>query len=146
MTHADEGRYAAKHGPGGKVDEKIAAAVREKVANGRIACAEAERIGKELGVALADVGRTVDLLEVRISRCQLGLFGYDGEAKGKSVRPAEQVTPEIEEAVRSRLEGGRLPCRCAWQIAEAMNIPRMQVSSACETLKIKIKPCQLGAF
>jgi hypothetical protein len=144
MTHADEGRYSAKHGPGGKVDEKIAAAVREKVANGELACADAERIGAKLSAALADVGRTLDLLEVRISRCQLGLFGYADE--GKSVRPAVQVTPEFEGAVRSRLSGGRLSCAAAWDIAAEMNIPRMKISSACETLQIKIKPCQLGAF
>jgi actin-like ATPase involved in cell morphogenesis len=144
MTHADEGRYSAKHAPGKKMDEKIAAAVREKVENGEIACADAELIGAKIGTALAEVGRTLDLLEVRITRCQLGLFGY--AAEGKSVRPAGQVTPEIEGAVRGHLAGGRLPCEAAWEIAAEMNIPRMKVSSACETLKIKIKPCQLGAF
>jgi hypothetical protein len=146
MTHADEGRYSAKHAPGKKMDEKIAAAVREKVANGKLACTDAERIGAELGAELSEVGRTIDLLEVRITRCQLGLFGYDGEAKGKSVRPAGQVTPEIEGAVRGHLASGRLPCTAAWEISAEMNIPRMKVSSACEMLKIKIKPCQLGAF
>ncbi len=85
MTHADKGRYSAKHAPGGKPDEKIAAAVREKVANGKLACADAERIGARLGAALAEVGRTLDLLEVRISRCQLGLFGYDDR---REERPA----------------------------------------------------------
>ncbi len=146
MTHADAGRYSAKHGPGGKPDEKTAAAVRGKVENGKIACADAERIGAEQATALAAIGRTIDLMEVRISCCQLGLFGYDGEVKGKSVRPAGEVTPALEEAVRSRLAGGRLPCAAAWAIAAEMNISRMKVSSACETLKIKIKPCQLGAF
>ncbi len=146
MTHSDAGRYSAKHAPGGKLDEKTAAAVREKVAKGEVACADAERIGIELGTALAEVGRTIDLIEVRIGRCQLGLFGYDGEVKGKSVRPAGQVTPALEEAIRSRLSGGRLPCAAAWEIAAEMSLPRMKVSSACEMLKIKIKPCQLGAF
>ena len=146
MTHADAGRYSAKHPSGGTLDEKTAAAVRENVADGKIACADAERIGRDLGTALAEVGRTIDLLEVRISRCQLGLFGYDGEVKGKSVRPEGQVTPALEKAIRSRLSGGRLPCAAAWEIAAEMSLPRMKVSSACETLKIKVKPCQLGAF
>lgn len=146
MTHADAGRYSAKHPPGGKPDEKTAAAVRENVADGKIACADAERIGRDLGTALAEVGRTIDLLEVRIGRCQLGLFGYDGEVKGRSVRPAGQVTPALEEAIRGRISEGRLPCVAAWEIAAAMGIPRMKVSAACETMKIKVKPCQLGAF
>ena len=145
MTHADAGRYSAKHPPDGTIDEKIAAAVRGKVAKGEIACADAERIGAELGAALGEVGRTIDLLEFRISRCQLGLFGYD-TAGGRVVRTDERVEPGIEASIRSRLAGGRLPCAAAWEIAAEMNIPRMKVSGACEALKIKIKPCQLGAF
>ena len=90
MTHSDAGRYAAKHGKGGSPDEKIAAAVREKAHGGELACADAERISGELGVTMAEVGRTADLLEIRIGRCQLGLFGYDAPG-GRIVRPAEGV-------------------------------------------------------
>ena len=41
MTHSDAGRYSAKHAPGGSPDERIAEAVREKAAEGELACAEA---------------------------------------------------------------------------------------------------------
>ncbi len=145
MTHSDAGRYAAKHADG-TVNEKIAAAVRAKIENGKIACADAERIGADLDAALAEVGRTIDLLEVRIGRCQLGLFGYENEVKGRIVRPDDRLEAGLEASIRSRLAGGRLPCAAAWEIAGEMGLPRMKVSSACETLKIKIKPCQLGAF
>ena len=144
MTHSDEGRYAAKHAPGRNPDEKIAAVVRSKAREGELACAEAEQIGAETGAAMAEVGRTVDLMEVRINRCQLGLFGY--AAEGKIVRPDNTVAPELEKDIRSRLSDGRLPCTAAWEIAAERKVPRMKVSSACEALKIKIKPCQLGAF
>jgi hypothetical protein len=144
MTHADAGHYAAKHGPGGNLDEKIAVAIRGKVQEGKLGCVEAERIGAQIGVPLAEVGRTIDLLEIRMSGCQLGLFGYAPE--GKTVRPAKTVTPELEGAIRGRLAGGKLPCAAAWEIAAGLKIPRMKVSSACEVLKIRIKPCQLGAF
>ncbi len=56
------------------------------------------------------------------------------------------MIPELEKEIRSRLSNGRLPCAAAWEIAAERKIPRMKVSSACEALKIKIKPCQLGAF
>jgi hypothetical protein len=144
MTHSDAGRYAIKHAPGRSPDETIAAAVRSKAKEGELACADAERIGAEHGAAMAEVGRTLDLLEVRINRCQLGLFGY--AAEGKIVRPDTPVAPELEKVIRSRLSDGRLPCKAAWEIAIEGKIPRMKVSSACEALKIKIKPCQLGAF
>lgn len=145
MAHVDKGHYAAKHGPGTIPDEQIAAAVRKKTEGGKLACAAAERISADLRAQMTDVGRTADLLEIRIDRCQLGLFGYDAPG-GRIVQPDDSVVPALEKAIRSRLAGGRLPCAAAWEIAEEMKIPRLKVSSASESLKIKIKPCQLGAF
>ncbi len=144
MTHTDKGRYAAKHAPGGKPDGTIAAAVRLRAKDGKITCTDAERIGAETGAAMAEIGRTVDLLEIHISHCQLGLFGH--APVGKNVRPGDQVAPGLGEAIRSRLSDGRLPCAAAGGIAAGMKIPRLKISSACEALQIKIKPCQLGAF
>jgi hypothetical protein len=144
MTHSDAGRYSAKHAPGASPDERIAGAVREKAVEGALPCVEAERIGAVLGVKLEEVGRTLDLLELRIGRCQLGLFGYGPERK--AVQPAASVSPDLAEAIRGRLADGRLPCKAAWEIAEELKVTRMEVSAACETKKIRIKPCQLGAF
>jgi hypothetical protein len=93
---------------------------------------------------MLEVGVTIDLLEIRLKRCQLGLFGY-GQKKGV-VKPAVKVSTELEKAIHGALADGRLPCLAAWKIADGMGIARMDVSSACEALKIKIKPCQLGAF
>lgn len=143
MAHEDKGHYAAKHG-GASPDERIAAAVRQKAVGGKLSCAAAERLADELAVPMAEIGRTADLLEIRISGCQLGLFKQDPEEK--HVRPASAVPTEFETVVRSRLADGRLPCAAAWEIAALRNIPRQEVSSACEKLGIKIKPCQLGAF
>jgi len=144
MTHSDAGRYSAKHEAGVSPDERIAGAVREKAVEGALPCAEAERIGAALGVKLEEVGRTLDLLELRIGRCQLGLFGYGPERK--AVQPASSVAKDLEESIRGRLADGRLPCRAAWEIAAELRITRMEVSAACETQKVRIKPCQLGAF
>ena len=144
MTHSDAGRYSAKHAPGGSPDERIAGAVREKAVKGALTCAEAERIGAALVVKLEEVGRTLDLLELRIGRCQLGLFGYGPERK--AVHPAASIAPDLVEAIRGRLADGRLPCKAAWEIAVELRITRMEVSAACETQQIRIKPCQLGAF
>jgi len=143
MAHKDAGHYADKHGAGVTPDAGIAAAVREKAADGELACADAEKIGAALGVSLAEIGRTLDLVELRIGRCQLGLFGYP---EGKAVGPAATVVPDLEAAIRGSLAGGRLPCKDAWEIAAKRKIPRMAVSAACESLNIRVKPCQLGAF
>lgn len=143
MTRNDSGHYADKHEPGLNPDAGVAAAVREKAGGGELACAEAERIGSAMGVSLAEIGRTLDLLELRIGRCQLGLFGYP---EGKAVRPAAAVAADLEAAIRGSLAGGKLPCRDGWEIAAKRKIPRMEVSAACEALNIRIKTCQLGAF
>lgn len=143
MAHKDAGHYADKHGASVTPDAGVAAAVREEAVAGELSCAEAEGIGTRLGVSLAEIGRTLDLLELRIARCQLGLFGHP---EGKAVQPAAAVTADLEAAIRGRLAGGRLPCKDAWEITAERNIPRMAVSAACEALNVRIKPCQLGAF
>jgi hypothetical protein len=148
MTHEDAGKYAAKRAPGTVVDETLAVAVRDKTIREEIACAQAEEISAKLGLTLGEVGAAADLLETRITKCQLGLFGYPKEKfpEGRAVGAAEEVSPDIEAAIRGRLVGGRLPCKSAWDIAAERGLPRMAVSAACEKLKIRVKPCQLGSF
>ncbi|MEN6319056.1 MAG: hypothetical protein ABFD82_09925 [Syntrophaceae bacterium] len=144
MAHSDEGNYKAKHPSNVKVDDKIAQAVKQKIINGTIACANAEIIADTLRTTMQDVGVAVDLMEIRISKCQLGLFGYVPEKI--IVKPADNVSGELERSIREALVNKRLPCAAAWHIAGKFTISKMEVSSACEALKIKIKPCQLGAF
>jgi hypothetical protein len=144
MTHSDAGNYKAKHSSNVKINDKIAQAVEKKIIDGIITCADAEIIASKLRVTMQGVGVAVDLMEIRIGRCQLGLFGYS--PKKIIVKPADIVPGELERSIREALVNGRLPCTAAWQIADKFNIPKMEVSSACEALKIKIKPCQLGAF
>jgi hypothetical protein len=74
----------------------------------------------------------------------MGIFGYEPE--NKAVKPMDVIPEELEKAIRAKIKDGRLQCASAWEIAKALNIPKMDVSSACEGLGIKIKPCQLGAF
>jgi hypothetical protein len=109
-----------------------------------ITCADAEIIADALRVTMRDVGLAVDMMEIRISKCQLGLFGYSPEKM--IVKPADGVSEVLEKSIRKALLNGRLPCAAAWNIATQFGIPKMEVSAACEALKIKVKPCQLGAF
>jgi hypothetical protein len=95
-------------------------------------------------VSPAEVGFTTDILEIRIVKCQLGLHGFYPEKR--IVKPAENVSQTLEKAIRDSLVDGKLDCAGAWDIAKRLGIARMDVSSACEGLKIKISSCQLGAF
>lgn len=126
------------------MDNRIAVAIQEQVREGTLRCAAAFHIAKELNVTPLAVGEAADELEVRLSHCQLGLFGY-GERKS-IVEPAEQVSPELELAIREGLVEGRLPCAVAWDIAARLEMPKLHVANAAEKLEIRIRPCQLGAF
>ena len=147
MAHEDAGHYAGKHPQGTQADEKISAAVSKKATDGKLSCAAAERIAVDLSISIGAVGRTADLLELRIHKCQLGLFGYgEGKAHGKKVEPAPSCEPGLEKEIREGMIGGRMPCEALWEIAGRRGMKRIDVAAACEFLKIKIKPCQLGAF
>jgi len=143
MAHKDAGNYGAKHGSGSSLNRSIAQAVGKRAAKGEITCANAFAVADEVHVPPAEVGVSIDLLEIRINKCQLGLFGYG--SKKIVVKPAN-ISAELSKAIFDALVNGRLPCMLAWEIAERFDVPKMDVSSACEALKIKIKPCQLGAF
>jgi hypothetical protein len=144
MTHEDKGHFSLKHSPDRKINERVAAMVKSKVKDGTMACAVAFEIAESLGVPVEEVGFTLDLLEVSLVKCQLGLFGY-GPAR-RIVKPAERVPPDLEKAIRESLVNNHLPCSSAWALAEKRRLRKMEVSSACETLGIKIGPCQLGTF
>ena len=130
-------------------EERIVAAINEHLdREGKLPCAMAFRVARDLGVAPLLVGRTADGMGIKLNRCQLGMFGYGPKAEGKHkiVKPAESVSPELEAAIRQRLEEGRLSCRMAWEVAAELGLPKMDVSAAVETLGIKLVHCQLGAF
>jgi len=143
MAHEDAGHYAAKH-KSAELNEKIAAKVREEMSEDTLSCDAAHVIAEELGMVASEVGVTLDLLEVRIGKCQLGLFGY-GEKK-RIVRPADKVEAELQKEIENLLIEGRLSCMAAWDIAEKFKMKRLDLANACEKLKLKINSCQIGSF
>jgi len=144
MAHQDKGKFFSKHPEGTTVAGDLKQEVLKQTKDNNIACKAAEKIAQKMKTPLGDVGVAIDMLNVNIAQCQLGLFGYDG--KSKLVEAADRVSPEMETAIRKALANDRLPCAAAWKIADQFNIKRLDVCAACEKLKIKVKPCQLGAF
>ena len=147
MTHEDAGKYSAKHRSGAIINEQVAKMVREKSLGGKIACATCEKISKELGVKVSEVGITADLLEIKIKKCQLGLFGYGKKPNhGKEIQATDLVSDEMKCAIEEAAENGKVTCAALWTIADRLGTKRKEVSAACETLKLKIRKCQLGTF
>lgn len=144
MAHKDRGHYAKKHAAGSKINPKIADALQGRAFDGEISCAEAFKIADDLDVNPAEVGQAADLLEMTIVKCRLGLYGH--APKKRVIRPSETVPQALEEDIRAALVKGRLGCKAAWDIADKLQIGKMEVSSACEAMKVKIVSCQLGSF
>jgi hypothetical protein len=144
MTHEDYGHYAQKHSPKTKINPAVADAVKARSSNGEIPCAVAFDIAGEAKVSPKEVGLAIDTLETKVTKCQLGLFGHG--AQKIVVRPAHRVPPAFEDAIQQSLVQGKLPCKAAWDLAEKFGLRKMEVSAACEALKVKISSCQLGTF
>jgi hypothetical protein len=136
--------FSKKHPQDKSCDPVLADEVKQLSQNGRLPCAVAFDIARKNNVPVREVGVTLDLLNIRLTKCQLGLFGYSPEKK--IIKPDEAVEEALMEAVKKAMEENRLSCDNAWAVASRLNIPKMAVSRACETLGVKIKPCQLGAF
>jgi hypothetical protein len=144
MPDGHSGKYSAKHPTGTQPDPAAAAAVNEVVDHGRVSCAVAHDLAAELGVPPADIGKTIDLLEYRLTKCQLGLFGYSPDKK--IVKPAEAISDQLLSRLQSAAVEGTIACPSCWEIAQALGMQKMAVAAACEFLGLKITPCQLGAF
>ncbi len=137
-------KFTEKHGPDAQPDPVIRDEILKYAKENELPCAVAFQIAEDSGLLPAEVGKTADLMNFRIVKCQLGLFGYKPESKIVTVQ--NNVSPELKAAISEAAIDGRLPCRSAWEIASCFNVRKMTVSGICEALNIKIKPCQIGAF
>jgi len=143
MTHLNTGNYAAKHSDT-NIPETLQESLTSIAKDKRLSCNQAHQLALETGFSPTEVGRAADLLELRLSGCQLGLFGQ-GRNKDKAVGPSEPGA-ELRQALHAALSQERLSCLAAWEIAARFKLKKTEVTAACEALKIKISPCQLGAF
>jgi hypothetical protein len=132
-----------------KPDERIVAEIRGRVLDGTLSCAEAFAVAGHTGVAPLDVGRTADVLKIKLSHCQLGLFGYPGAGKGRDRSGAGMgPVPDGLEAAIKRCSGreGQVTCSDLWDLAEFYGVPKILAGDTADRLGIRIVNCQLGAF
>ncbi len=135
--------YADKHGPDATADSRIVAALSARAKDNTLSCAAAFDIAATLAVTMEAVGLAMDLGNVRLVKCQLGLFGYGGK---NPLKAAPSPSASLRKALAPFKTSGRVPCREVFGIALRSGVPPQAVSNACEGMGLKIKPCQLGAF
>jgi len=128
-----------------KIKEMIDIYKEEKM----LPCPVAHYIAAYLGIEPIEVGNAATELGVMLYQCQIGLFGYGRKGKssykitGRKVEVPEVVNEQIQAIAEKK---GSISCKELWQIAEKNGINRAEAGNTADALKIKITPCQLGAF
>jgi len=116
----------------------------EKARENELPCTVAFKISKDHRISPDEIGMAADFMKIRLIKCQLGLFGHKPEKK--IVKNAATISKSLEEKIKSAAHDGKISCKVLWQIASDLDINKLKIGIACETMSIKIGPCQLGAF
>ena len=138
------------------MDERIHKTILEHLEDGKLPCNRAFAIAHSLNVDPLSVGLVANEAGIRISRCQLGLFGYGPKAEGKHkiVHPMDQVPERLAARLRAEGESGPqaqagekgITCAAIWRAADGLGYRRIEASSAVEAMGLKVTRCQLGCF
>ncbi len=130
------------------MDEQLYEAMLERLEDGKLPCNQAHAIAKILDVEPLTVGFAANDAGIRISRCQLGLFGFGpkAERKHKIVLPMDEVPERLAARLRAGADGGDITCTAVWEVADGMGYKRLEASSAVEAMGLNVSRCQLGCF
>jgi hypothetical protein len=70
------------------------------------------------------------------------LLKGDGGFEGEAVMDRKK----LEESIKEKAKGGKLPCAMCFKIAEDFGISKKEMGRVLNEIKIKISQCQLGCF
>jgi hypothetical protein len=147
MRHGTAAHYALKHTEQ-SISPEVANALKNKAVEGRISCAAVHAIAGSFHMPPSEVGVQADLIEIRLTQCILGLFGHEREKQGnrKNLDIHVHLSSELREVILKQAKDKKISCVECWDIARQLKLKPSHVSSACEKMGVKIKPCQIGAF
>jgi hypothetical protein len=130
------------------MDEKLHQAMEDRLEHGKLPCNQAFAIAQLLGLEPLTVGLAANETGIRISRCQLGLFGYGPKAEGKHkiVHAMGEMPERLAARLRAEADGEEILCRAVWKAADGLGYSRIEASSAVEAMGLKVSRCQLGCF
>lgn len=130
------------------MDSEIENAIRDHLVDGHLSCAHAHAIARAHNVLPALIGHTVDALNIRLTRCQLGLFGYPHKKGWAASGVTELPTPErfVKALKEAAGDENKITCLALWQLAAEYKVSRMQAGYLADGHNIQIMHCQIGAF
>jgi len=136
-------KYKKEH-----MDERLHQAMVERLQDGKLPCNRAFAIAQILDLEPLTVGLTANETGIRISRCQLGLFGYGPKAEGKHkiVHAMADVPERLAALLRAEAEGENITCDAVWRVADGLGYKRIEASSAVEAMGLRVSRCQLACF
>ncbi len=126
------------------VEEGLAVELKASLVDGKLPCAVAFKVARDLNITPGTVGDKANELKVRIINCQLGFFAV--EKATHSDLDDMPIATEVQEKIQTSLINSKLPCNVAFQIAGELKVGRKQVGDTATKLNIKIANCQLGCF
>ena len=53
---------------------------------------------------------------------------------------------KLEDTIKEKAKGGKIPCAVCFKIAEDLGIPKKEITKVLNEMEIKISQCQLGCF
>jgi hypothetical protein len=130
------------------MDERLHQAMVDRLKDGKLSCIGAFAVAKVLGVDPLTVGLAANEADIRISHCQLGLFGYGPKTEGKHkiVNPMDNVPERLAARLRAEAGPDGISCAAIWRVADELRYKRIEASSAVEAMGIRVSSCQLGCF
>ena len=130
------------------MDKALHEAMLARLGDGHLPCAQAHELAHDFGLDPLQVGQAADEAEIRISLCQLGLFGYGPKSLGKHkiVHPMDDVPEGLAARLRAAAGEDGITCAAIWQIADELGYLRLEASSAVEAMGLRVSRCQLGCF
>jgi hypothetical protein len=130
------------------MDERLLSAIHEAIEGNQLPCNQAFAIAYRLQMDPLAVGQAADGEGFRISRCQLGLFGYGPKSEGKHkiVHAMDQVPERLAARLRAAAQAEGITCEAVWRVADGLGYHRIEASSAVEAMGLKVSRCQLGCF
>lgn len=105
---------------------------------GKLSCLKAFKVARLIGVKPKDMDNITKDLNIKITNCELGVFGKLSFA-------------DMDDKIYNKLsqnfnEGKKVECEVAWHAARDKGLSLKKVGSTITRSDIKVTHCQLGCF